>query len=88
MSPDFQDGDFVIIVTARFILKRLKVGDNIIFHHKYYGTLIKRIASFDAGTSGFYVEGTSVDSLDSSRLGTIRRENVKGKVVAHFSRSG
>ena len=88
MSPDFQDGDFVIIVTARFILERLKVGDTIIFHDKYYGTLIKRIATFDPDTSGYYVEGTRVDSLDSSRLGTIRRENIKGKVIAHFSSFG
>lgn len=88
MSPDFQDGDFVIILTAGFILERLTVGDTIIFNHKFYGTLIKRIASLDPGTPGYFVEGTSVDSLDSSRLGTIRRENVKGKVVAHFSRSG
>ena len=88
MSPDFQDGDFVIIVTAKFILKRLKVGDNVIFHHKFYGVLIKRIASLDPGIPGYYVEGTRVDSLDSRRLGVIRNENIKGKVIAHFSRSG
>lgn len=88
MSPDFQDGDFVVIITARFILKHLKVGDNIIFHHKLYGTLIKRIGSFDPGTPGYYVEGTGVDSLDSRRMGTIRSENIIGKVVAHISRSG
>jgi len=88
MSPDFQEGDFVIILTASFILNRLKVGDDIIFSHKLYGTLIKRIASFDPNTAGVYVEGTSEDSLDSRRLGTIRSENIKGKVIAHFSKSG
>jgi len=88
MSPEFQEGDFVIILTASFILNRLKVGDDIIFGHKLYGTLIKRIASFDPNTAGVYVEGTSEDSLDSRRLGTIRRENIKGKVIAHFSKSG
>ena len=84
MSPDFQDGDFVALATAPFFLKRLKVGDTIIFDHKLYGTLIKRIAYFDPETSDAYVEGTSSDSLDSRRLGTIRREAIKGKVIAHI----
>lgn len=88
MSPDFQEGDFVIILTARFILNRLKVGDDIIFTHKLYGTLIKRISSFDPNSAGVYVEGTSEDSLDSRRLGTIQREKIKGKVIVHFSKSG
>jgi len=87
MSPDFQDGDFVLLATAPFVLKRLKVGDTIVFQHKLYGTLIKHIASFDPETAEAYVEGTSPDSLDSRRLGTIRRENIRGKVIAHFSKT-
>jgi len=86
MSPDFQDGDFVALATAPFFLKRLKVGDTIIFDHKLYGMLIKRIASFDPETAEAYVEGTSSDSLDSRRLGTIRREAIQGKVIAHISK--
>jgi signal peptidase I len=88
MSPDFQDGDFVIILTAKLILNHLKEGDVIIFNHKFYGTLIKRITSFDPSNAGIYVEGTRPDSLDSRHLGTIRSENIKGKVIAHYSRSG
>ncbi|MBN1449696.1 MAG: S26 family signal peptidase [Anaerolineales bacterium] len=87
MSPDFQEGDFVLLVTAPFFLKRLKVGDTVVFEHKLYGTLIKRIAAFEAETAEAYVEGTRPDSLDSRRLGTIRRENIRGKVIAHFSKS-
>ena len=86
MSPDFQEGDFVVLTTLPFILKRLKIGDIIIFEHKLYGTLIKRIASFDPETAEAYVEGTHPDSLDSRRLGTIRREAIRGKVIAHFSK--
>ena len=87
MSPDFREGDFVVLATAPFFLKRLKVGDTIIFKHKLYGTLIKRIASFDPETVEAYVEGTGPDSLDSRRLGTIRREAIRGKVIAQFSRT-
>lgn len=87
MSPDFQEGDFVLIVTAPFIRKRLKAGDVIIFEHKLYGTLIKRIASLDPKTAGAYVEGTHSESLDSRRLGTIRQSTIRGKVIAHFPKS-
>lgn len=87
MSPDFREGDFVLLATASFFLKRLKVGDTIVFQHKLYGMLIKRIASFDGETAEAYIEGTRPDSLDSRRLGTIRRENIRGKVIAHFSKT-
>lgn len=86
MSPDFQDGDFVILTRVPILFNRLKVGDVIIFEHKYYGTLIKRIASFDPETAEAYVEGTRPESLDSRRLGTIRRAAIRGKVIAHFSK--
>jgi signal peptidase I len=86
MSPDFRDGDFVLLTTIPFFLKRLKIGDTIIFEHKLYGTLIKRITSFDPETAEAYVEGTRPDSLDSRRLGTIRRDAIRGKVIAHFSK--
>ena len=84
MSPDFQEGDFVVLTTLPFVLGRIKIGDTIVFEHKLYGTLIKRIASFDPETAEAYVEGTHPEGLDSRRLGTIRRENIRGKVIAHF----
>jgi len=86
MSPDYQEGDFVLIATGDFVRKRLKAGDVIIFEHKLYGTLIKRIASFDPETAEAYVEGTRPDSLDSRRLGTIRHNAIRGKVIAHISK--
>lgn len=76
----------MLLATLPFILKRLKVGDIIIFEHKLYGSLIKRIASFDPETAEAYVEGANADSLDSRRLGTIRRRSIRGKVIAHFSK--
>jgi len=86
MSPDYEEGDFVILTTIPFFLKRLKVGDTIIFEHQLYGKLIKRIASFDPETAEAYVEGTHSESLDSRRLGTIRREVILGKVISHIRR--
>ena len=76
----------MILTTIPFFLKRLKVGDTIIFEHQLYGKLIKRIASFDPETAEAYVEGTHSESLDSRRLGTIRREVILGKVITHIRR--
>ena len=84
MSPDFQEGDFVVLTNLPSVLGRIKIGDTIVFEHKLYGTLIKRIASFDPDTAEAYVEGTHPEGLDSRRLETIRRENIWGKVIAHF----
>ncbi len=86
MSPDFQEGDFVVLITVPFFLNRLKIGDVIVFDHQLYGRLIKRIASFDPETAEAYVEGTQPDSLGSLRLGTIWRGAIRGKVIAHFSK--
>jgi len=87
MSPDYHEGDYVILTTLPFILKGLEIGDAIIFEHKLYGTLIKRIASFDPETGEAYVQGANPESLDSRRLGTIRRERIRGKVIAHFPKN-
>lgn len=86
MSPDFQEGDFVVLLTVPFFLNRLKIGDIIVFDHQLYGRLIKRIVSFDPETAEAYVQGTQPNSLGSLRLGTIRRDAIRGKVVAHFSK--
>ena len=86
MSPDFQEGDYVVIVTLPFLLHSVKKGDTIVFEHSLYGTLIKRIGSFNPQTGEIYVQGTRPDSLDSHRLGPIRPEAIQGKVIAHFAR--
>jgi len=69
------------------LVNRLKVGDTIVFEHQLYGRLIKRIAAFDSETTEAYVEGTGPDSLDSRRLGTVRRSAIRGKVIAHFPKT-
>ena len=76
----------MVLTTIPFFLNRLKIGDNIVFDHKLYGTLIKRIASFDPETTEAYVEGSNPEGLSSLRLGTIRRNAIRGKVIVHFSK--
>jgi hypothetical protein len=82
MSPEYREGDFVVIAARPFPF-RLEEGDVIVFHHVHYGTLIKRILRF-AEDGSVYVTGAGADSLDSRRLGPIRREAIRGKVIWHI----
>ncbi len=80
MSPEFVDGDFVVIATIPVFLRRLKAGDVIVFRHAGYGTLIKKVERVAEG-GDLIVAGTQADSLDSRRLGPISPDKVRGKVI-------
>ncbi|NOY98134.1 MAG: hypothetical protein GXP40_02880 [Chloroflexi bacterium] len=84
MSPEYQEGDFVVIATGPLFSRRLRDGDAIVFQHQHYGTLIKRVQRIT--DEGIYVVGAQENSLDSSRLGPVRRRNVRGRVVWHIRR--
>ncbi|RME86999.1 MAG: hypothetical protein D6770_10530 [Anaerolineae bacterium] len=86
LSPEYRDGDFVLLVTLPFFLRRLQEGDVIVFRHAGYGTLIKRVLRVDP-EQGIYVTGSGPGSLDSRRLGPIRRRAVVGKVIVHIPAS-
>lgn len=85
LSPEYQEGDFVVMATCPFFLRRLREGNIIIFRDGYYGTLIKRITGFEA-EGNILVGGTHADSLDSRILGPIRPEAVIGRVIWHIRR--
>jgi len=82
MSPEYRDGDFVVIATRPFPF-HLKKGDVVVFQHAHYGTLIKRVLRF-AEDGSLYVAGADENSLDSHRLGPISRASVRGKVIWHI----
>jgi signal peptidase I len=84
MTPDYKEGDFVLTIAPPFLFRFLKPGNVIAFVHGYYGLLIKRIRMLDKLSKEVIVEGTHENSLDSRRLGPIRRTAIIGKVIAHF----
>jgi signal peptidase I len=84
MTPEYKEGDFVITIAPPFLFQFLKAGDVIAFAHGNYGLLIKRIRELDRDSKEVSVEGTQENSLDSRRLGPIRKTAVIGKVIAHF----
>ena len=88
LSPDYREGDFVLVVKIPFLLKRLERGDTIVFKHPDYGILIKRIDSLDTDGGEIYVTGTQPNSVDSRRFGPIRYRDVTGKVIWHIRKSG
>jgi phage repressor protein C with HTH and peptisase S24 domain len=80
LSPEYQEGDFVAIVTIPFLM--FKPGNTIVFEHPTHGTLIKKILHIDP--DGIFVTGTQPDSVDSRRFGPIERRRVLGKVMWHI----
>ena len=87
MSPDFKEGDFVLLLRVPFLFRFLKPGNVIAFEHGLYGALIKRIRSLDPIKQEVVVEGVQANSLDSRRLGPIRRQAIRGKVIAHIAKT-
>jgi len=86
LSPEFQDGDFVVIATSPLFLRQLKAGDVIVFQHTAYGTLIKKIGHTLTEKREYYVVGANDNSLDSRRLGPISHTKVTGKVIWHIKK--
>ncbi len=84
MSPEYQDGDFVLIGKGFFFLSRHKVRDVIVFTHQQYGILIKEIEKIT--NEGVYVIGTDKNSLDSRRLGPVNPAAIEGRVIWHIRR--
>jgi signal peptidase I len=87
LSPEFKEGDYVVVTTIPFFLRRLKEGDVIIFQHSGFGTLIKQVLRLAPQNGEIYVIGTQENSLDSRRLGPISQDAVQGKVIWHIPKS-
>ena len=68
MSPEYKEGDFVIVVTAPFLFRSLKPGNVIAFEHGLYGLLVKRVREFDGLSKEVIVEGANPNSLGSHNV--------------------
>ena len=77
MSPIYEEGDYVIT----FSRSNYKHGDNVVFYDSIYGRLIKRISY--RTVDGWFVNGTNQHTLSSKQFGTVRKNQIIGKVVFH-----
>jgi nickel-type superoxide dismutase maturation protease len=84
LTPEYDQGDYVIVTTLSFVLRALKSGDIVVFNHPVYGTMIKRIQSIDPQTRELFVIGTHPQSTDSRTFGTIPQSWLFGKVLWHI----
>jgi nickel-type superoxide dismutase maturation protease len=84
LSPFLKDGDYVLITTAPFLLKRINRGDLVVFHHDEVGMMIKKVAYVDPSLDALFVLGTHPSSVDSKQLGPISNKSVIGKVIWHI----
>ncbi len=86
LTPEFKQGDFVVIATSPFFYKTIKRGDVLVFRHEMHGTLIKKFSHYEGDDRKLYVTGTHPLSIDSENFGPINREELIGKVIWHIPR--
>jgi phage repressor protein C with HTH and peptisase S24 domain len=80
MSPNFPQGSNVIASSLPLLFSKPKKGDVVVFEkfNRYY---IKRIESESNGKYMLVGDNKS-DSFDSRRFGSVKREQIKAKIIA------
>jgi hypothetical protein len=68
--------------------RSLKRGDVVVFRHAHHGMMIKKIDHVMPRTGDLFVTGTHEASVDSRQFGPVKQEQLSGKVIWHFKRSG
>jgi signal peptidase I len=83
LTPEFQEGDFVLVSKVPLFFYPASPGDIIAFRQPGYGLLIKRVQS--VGRDGtIKVIGSHPESIDSRVFGPTRPKDIIGKVVWHI----
>lgn len=82
LTPDYQEGDFVLVGKIPFFFAAPRPGQVIAFHQPGYGLLIKRVERVN--DEGLIVTGTRLESIDSRTFGEVRPSDVIGKVIWHI----
>lgn len=86
LSPEYQEGDFVVTVKIPLFLRPYQIGDIVVFKHPLYGMMIKQIQQTDTDRGEVFLAGTHPDSLDSRRFGWINQASLLGKVIWHVKK--
>lgn len=80
MYPFLKNGDKVICLSRFFTV--LKVNDIVVFKHPKEGLMIKQLTKIN--WQGYYVEGTTPYSIDSSIFGYLEKKEILYKMVHKF----
>jgi len=87
LSPNYLEGDYLLVLRIPFFWHRLKAGDFVVFHHPVYGVMVKKLESSSNNGAELFVIGSHPESTDSRQFGPIPARWVIGKVIAHIPRS-
>ena len=83
LTPEYNEGDFVIVLKIPCVFKSPKRGDVVVFKQSSYGTLIKQVDRYDPQSGELFVIGTHADSVDSRQFGALYKRDLIGKVIWH-----
>lgn len=83
LSPEYQAGDFVILVTSPFFLTSIRRNNILVFRHPQHGTLIKKVERVTEADGRIFMTGSHPTSIDSRSFGTISKDTVIGRVIWH-----
>jgi signal peptidase I len=86
LTPEYQEGDFVIIAKIPFLGIAYQPGDVVVFNHPAYGRMIKRVQEVFPENHTLFVTGSHPESLDSRHFGPIQMEDTLGKVIWHIKK--
>lgn len=79
MEPTLLDSSIVFVSSIPYLINKPKIGDIVAFRQKNK-IFIKRLTKIS--NDNYYVKGDNIkDSLDSRRLGWVKRQNILGKVI-------
>ena len=79
MEPSIKSGSIVIISSVSFIFLKPKIGEIVLFKRSRE-KLIKRVIKIKG--EKYFLTGDNVDeSLDSRKIGWIKRKDILGKVI-------
>jgi nickel-type superoxide dismutase maturation protease len=88
LSPEYKEGDYVVITTVPFFFNSLQQGDTIVFQHPVYGTMVKHVERVDPDNGEIFVVGSHPQSVDSRQFGTIPQKWITGKVLWQIAKPG
>lgn len=64
--------------------KHNKINDLVVFKHKTYGRLIKKLVNIDKDNF-YWFEGIYEKSISKENIGPVKQDNIIGKVIISIS---
>ena len=80
MSPQFNCGDYVVLLTV-FKKRFLAQGQRVVFDHPQYGRMIKEIVSIDQANRTYTAKGLNTESVSTQQIGAMPFDSLVGRVI-------